>query len=98
MSSSVLIGPPHSVAGFDCDRRWRKAGARDCHVVCCSRRGRRRRGRASAAPRFRLNADIRRKIVTGRIPPLVVMEFAVVLIIARLKKETAPHLPGIERT
>src|SRR5882757_5401847 len=98
MSSIVLIGPPHSVAGFDCDRRWRKAGARDCYVMCCRRRGRRGCGRASAATRFRLNTDIRSKVVTAAVvPPLVFMEFAVVVISARLVKDPTPYFSRIER-
>src|SRR5947207_13431993 len=98
MSSGVLIGPSHSVAGFDCDRRWRKAGARDCHVVCRSRRGRRGRGRASAAAGLRLHLYVWLEIITGRIPPLVMMELAVVIVATCLVKDPAPHLHGIERT
>src|SRR5436189_6370463 len=98
MSSGILISPSHSVAGFDCDRRWRKAGARDCHVMCYRRRGRRGRGRASAAAGLRLHLYVWLKIITGRIPPLVVMELAVVIVATCIVKDTAPHLHGIERT
>src|SRR5207248_7240141 len=97
MSSSVLIGPSHSVAGFDCDRRWRKAGARDCHVVCRSRRGRRGRGRASTSAGLRLHLYVWLEIITGRIPPLVMMELAVVIVANCLVKDPATNLPGIVR-